>query len=80
MSFPIILSGGYLRDTLHISTYEHYSNECYLYDADTQAKLLSLEKFDMYLTIRLNPKALVHSISFKNVFSSDAHSIFCYFN
>lgn len=80
MPFPIILSGGYLRDTLHISTYEHYSNECYLYDADTQAKLLSLEKFDMYLTIRLNPKALVHSISFKNVFSSDAHSIFCYFN
>ena len=76
----MIISGGYLRDTLHISTYDHYSKACYVFDADTGARLLALQKFTSYLTIKLNPKAVVNALMMPSSQSNDAHLIFGHFN
>lgn len=81
LSFPLIVSGGYLRDALHISTFEHYKEPCYLYDADTQLPLPQLNKIDGYLTIPINPKTLLNTISLTTTTPcEDLHMICSHFN
>lgn len=54
LSFPLIVSGEYLRDKLHMSIFEHYQVPCYLHDADTKLPRINLNKINGYLTIPIN--------------------------
>lgn len=81
LSFPLIVSGEYLRDKLHMSIFEHYQVPCYLHDADTKLPRINLNKINGYLTIPINSKTLVNTVSLTTSTSCNSlHTICSHFN